>query len=87
MKCSPSTNVYGKGKATYSAEQIDALVVHIPPCNVWYVLPVEALGTTKNLRFYPDMECKTARWEHFREAWQLIAGAGPVRGKAGRGTQ
>jgi len=37
----PIYNVYGKGKMVYTAEDIDALAVHITPLDVWYVLPVE----------------------------------------------
>jgi hypothetical protein len=64
--------VYGKGKAGYTADEIDVLVVHIGPRNVWYVLPVEAFLPNKNLRFYPDIACKGARWERYREAWQVM---------------
>jgi hypothetical protein len=67
----PIYGVYGKGKAGYTAEEIDVLVVHIGPRNVWYVLPVEAIVTCKNLRFYPDIACKCARWESYREAWHV----------------
>jgi hypothetical protein len=70
----PIHGVYGKGKMAYSAGEIDALVVHIPPCNVWYVLPVEDFVGSKSLRFYPDIECKAARWEKYREAWGLLGG-------------
>ena len=70
----PIYSVYGKGKAGYTAEEIDALVVHIQPCDVWYVIPVEAFAGCKNLRFYPDVECKCARWESYREAWHLLRG-------------
>ena len=70
----PIYSVYGKGKAGYTADEIDALVVHIQPCDVWYVIPVEAFAGCKNLRFYPDVECKCARWESYREAWHLLRG-------------
>jgi hypothetical protein len=63
---------YGRSKAGYSADEIDVLVVHIRPREVWYVLPVEALVSCKNLRFYPDIACKQARWESYREAWWLM---------------
>jgi len=62
----------GRSKAGYTAEEIDVLVVHIGPRNVWYVLPVEVFAPFKNLRFYPDIECKCARWESYREAWQVM---------------
>ncbi len=66
------SSVYGRGKAAYTAEEIDALVVHIRPRDAWYVLPVKAFAPAKNLRFYPDIECKCARWENYREAWHLL---------------
>ena len=56
--------------------EIDALVVHIPPRDAWYVLPVEDFAGSKCLRFYPDIECKAARWERYREAWGLLRGEG-----------
>lgn len=68
----PIYGVYGKGKSGYTADEIDVLVVHIGPLNVWYVLPVEVLEFCRNLRFYPDIECKCARWESYREAWELM---------------
>jgi PD-(D/E)XK endonuclease len=70
----PIHSVYGK--RAYSAREIDALVVHIPPCDAWYVLPVEDFAGSKCLRFYPDIECKAARWERYREAWDLLRGEG-----------
>lgn len=66
--------VYGGCKTAYTPEQIDALVVHIAPCNTWYVLPVEAITLSKSLQFYPDTESKSARWESYREAWHLLRG-------------
>ena len=68
----PIYGVYGRGKAGYTAEDIDVLAVHIRPCDVWYLLPVEVVALAKNLRFYPDIECKCARWEGYREAWSVL---------------
>jgi len=73
----PLYSVYrrsGRGKAEYTADEIDVLVVHIRPSDVWYVIPVEALALAKNLRFYPDIVCKCARWESYREAWWMMGG-------------
>jgi hypothetical protein len=64
----------GRSKAEYTADEIDVLAVHIRPCDVWYVIPVEALALAKNLRFYPDIVCTCARWESYREAWGLMGG-------------
>ena len=70
----PIYSVYGKGKSVYTADQIDALVVHIAPCNVWYVFPVAVFASHKTLRFFPDAQSKSARWESYREAWHLLRG-------------
>jgi len=68
----PIYSIYGQGKRVYTANDIDVLVVHIVPLDVWYVLPVAAFSPCKSLRFYPDAPCKRARFEHFREAWHLL---------------
>jgi PD-(D/E)XK endonuclease len=64
----------GRGKAEYTADEIDVLAVHIRPSDVWYVIPVEAVAVARNLRFYPDIACKCARWERYREAWWVMGG-------------
>jgi len=68
----PIYSIYGQGKRVYTANDIDVLVAHIVPLDVWYVLPVAAFSPGKSLRFYPDAPCKRARFEHFREAWHLL---------------
>src|SRR5207244_12676333 len=68
----PIYNVYGKGKMVYTAEDIDVLVAHIIPLDIWYVLPIEAFAPCKSLRFYPRGGCKRPRFEHYREAWHLL---------------
>jgi hypothetical protein len=52
--------------------EIDVLVAHIIPKNVWYVLPIEDFAPARSLRFYPDIECRRAKWEGYREAWGLM---------------
>jgi hypothetical protein len=68
----PIYSIYGKGKITYTPEDIDVLVAHILPIDVWYVLPIEAIARSTSLRLYPDIPCKCARWENYREAWHLL---------------
>ena len=59
-------------KAAYTEKDIDALIAHIVPIDAWYVIPIATCARIKSLRFYPDTECKRARFEKFREAWHLI---------------
>ena len=68
--------VYGKKKVTYTAEDIDVLAAYIIPLDVWYVVPIEAIGAGTSLRLYPEGGCKVARFEQFREGWELFGGVG-----------
>jgi PD-(D/E)XK endonuclease len=68
----PIYSVYGQGKVIYTPKDIDVLVAHIVPLKVWYILPVEVFQHSTSLRFYPDIACKSPRWEQYREAWHLL---------------
>ena len=68
----PIYAIYGKGKVVYTADDIDVLAVHIVPFDAWYILPIEDFTPNKSLRFYPNNQCKRARWERYREAWHLL---------------
>jgi len=61
----------GKGRATYTPGDIDFLIAHIVPRDIWYVVPVEACMPSPMLRFYPD-GARRARFEQYREAWHLL---------------
>ncbi len=56
----------------YTRDDIDFLVAYIVPENLWYVVPIGAFVSRKNLRFYPHSGRK-ARYEKYREAWCLMA--------------
>ena len=62
----------GKGRAVYSLDDIDFLVAHIVPLDVWYVLPVCATMPAPMLRFYPHRKARRPRFEQYREAWALM---------------
>jgi hypothetical protein len=61
----------GKSRAVYTPDDIDFLVAHVVPRDIWYVLPVEACMPSPMLRFYPD-GARCARFEQYREAWHLL---------------
>lgn len=69
-----ATYTAGKGRAVYSAKDIDFLVAHVVPLDVWYVLPVQACVVAPMLRFYPHREAKSRRLEKYKEAWKLMRG-------------
>ena len=74
--------VYGKNKVVYTGDEIDVLAAHVVPLDVWYVVPVGALAAGMSLRLYPNDGCKAARFEKYREGWDLFRGDGVVLGSA-----
>ena len=67
----------GQGKKRYTPGEIDVLAAHVQPLDVWYLLPICAVGQAKSLRFYPDIRCRKPQWEQYREAWDLLRGVCP----------
>jgi len=59
----------GKGKP-FTKEDMDFVVVHIVPEDVWYVVPIEKAEGLVKLWFNP--KSKKARFEKYREAWCLL---------------
>jgi hypothetical protein len=71
----------GANGQVYTIEEIDFFVGYVVPENIWYIIPVEALGQRKGVRFYP----RTRRplrvmSEKYREAWCLLACERKARG-------
>ncbi len=63
-----------RGRAIYTAEEIDFIAAFVGPHDAWYLIPVDALGGRKFIRVYPG-EKKNPRaglFEHYREAWHLL---------------
>jgi PD-(D/E)XK endonuclease len=57
-----ATYTVGKGRAIYSPRDIDFLVAHVVPLDIWYVLPVEACIP----------KAKQMRLEEYKDAWHLM---------------
>jgi hypothetical protein len=64
----------------YTADDIDFIVAYVVAHDVWYIIPVGAIGTRVAIRVYPDGSRKSdgGYFEHFREAWPLILGEQPA---------
>jgi hypothetical protein len=57
----------------YTLADIDFLVGYVVPCNLWYIIPVEAIGTREAIAFYPDTRRPfQLLFERYREAWCLL---------------
>ena len=61
-----------RGKRRYTAKEIDLVAAHVQPVDVWYLLPIAAVGRAKSLRFYPDIKSRRPMWEEYREAWEVL---------------
>jgi PD-(D/E)XK endonuclease len=59
-------------KSQYTSADIDIFVAYLVPIDVWYVIPVEKIRK-KNLLFYPYGGARHPHYEHYREAWHLMA--------------
>ena len=71
----------GASNATYTAAEIDFFVAYIVPEDLWYIIPINAIGQRKSVRFYPHTRRQSrARFEKYREAWCLLACNPKARG-------
>ena len=62
----------GSGKV-YTSKEIDFFVGYVVPENIWYIIPVQAIGQRKGVRFYPHTRRQSrAMFEKYREAWCLL---------------
>jgi hypothetical protein len=62
-----------RGSAMYTRDQIDFVVAYLVPENIWYIIPIEAVGARSSLYFYPEGSQKGfCRYEKYREAWWLM---------------
>lgn len=67
----------------YTPEEIDFIAAYIVPENIWYIIPVEATGTRKSLRFYPHTRRPSrGQFEKYREAWCLLTCDPKSRGRS-----
>jgi len=66
---------WGRGKLAYSSDQIDFIAAFIAKYDAWYLIPVESLQNSKNIRLYPSgrkLKRPGGNYERYREAWDLL---------------
>jgi hypothetical protein len=68
----PVHSTRGQGKKRYTKREIDVLVGHVQPVDAWYLIPIEELRGARSLRLYPDIDCPWARWDQWREKWEVL---------------
>ena len=57
----------------YTSSEVDFLVAYIIPENLWYVVPIGAINSGTQLKFYPPGSGRKSRFEKYREAWCQMA--------------
>ena len=71
--CKASTTNY----QAYAAGAFDFLAAYIVPENVWYIIPANLIHGKGSIMLYPNQP--TARYEQYREAWNLLQEAVGVK--------
>jgi len=70
----------GASGQVYTSKEIDFFVAYIVPENIWYIIPIHAIGQRKGIRFYPHTRRQSrATFEKYREAWCLLDSCPKVR--------
>ena len=65
-----TTRVNGR---VYTLDDIDFLVGYVVPEEIWYVIPVEALGSRSTIKFRPHSRRRVKpMFERYRDAWCLL---------------
>jgi hypothetical protein len=77
-----SFRAHDHNQRSYTAEDIDALVVYARPMKAWYVMPVRVVEELKSLMLYPESRGKKSRFEKWREGWETLRKA--VRRRRGK---
>jgi hypothetical protein len=60
----------------YTREEVDFVVAFLGARDIWYIIPIEKIGTRRWIYFYPDGSKMpfAGLFEEFREAWHLLKG-------------
>src|SRR5258708_39735132 len=74
----------GASGKVYTSKEIDFFVGYVVPENIWYLIPVQAIGQRKGIRFYPTTRRQSrAIFEKYRETWCLLDSCLNVRLRKG----
>ncbi|MFY9791274.1 MAG: group I intron-associated PD-(D/E)XK endonuclease [Candidatus Sulfotelmatobacter sp.] len=70
----------GASGQVYTSKEIDFFVAYVVPENLWYIIPIQAVGSRKAIRFYPTTRRPSrALFEKYRESWCLLDSCLSVR--------
>ena len=79
----------GHSQAVYTPEETDFIAGYVTPLDLWYIVPIEAAGLRKSLRFYPHgarrrngrIVPSKGLLEKYKNAWCLLDIPRRQRGK------
>jgi len=66
-----STNV-GQNRVPYKISEVDFLAVHVVREDVWYIIPIRAIGGCKTINLDAGGHGLKNKYEKYREAWRLL---------------
>jgi hypothetical protein len=70
----------GANGKVYTSAEIDLFAAYLVPENLWYIIPIQAIGDRKGIRFYPTTRRPSrALFEKYRETWCLLDSCLSVR--------
>ena len=59
-------------KVLLSPDEVDVFAAYVAPANAWYLIPVDKL-TAKSVSLSPLNDSSVAKYEPFRDAWNVFA--------------
>jgi hypothetical protein len=68
------------GHRAYAAGSFDFVAVYVVPADAWYIIPFQVFQGKRSLTFFPNSP--KAKYERYREAWQLLREAAQVKEQA-----
>jgi hypothetical protein len=71
---SVARNRQHKPVVPYSAQEIDFIAAYVVAHDAWYIVPVAEIASLAHIRLYPEGAKRQdgARFEKYREAWDLL---------------
>jgi hypothetical protein len=64
------------GHKAYAPGSFDFVAAYVVPEDAWYIIPAKLIQGKKSIMLYPKLQ--TAKYEGYREAWQLLREASEV---------
>ena len=59
-------------KKPIDCNEVDIIAVYLNNADTWYIVPCEELNGKVALWFYPDNPDSKAKYEKYKEAWDLL---------------